>query len=232
MKYKSGEEFLNKMYSKMYLEETVSNHANNGSTPTEIIKNYLDRLEELHNIAKQNDAKLQILKEFYYKKYIIKELPENYINLQEISGHTHFDRLPKAKGLNNLIRIGKAADFGFLNNAEGLNNLEYIGDFAHFDSLYCGDGLDNLRIIGGFANFRNMVYIRSYGNAKGLNKLQSIGGYALFENLISSQGLNNLLIVGGNLIVSFLRDYSGFSNLVSVNGSDANIFFETHGIRK
>lgn len=83
MKYKSGEEFLNKLYSEMYKEYTVSRSAGKNKTPTDKISGYLKRLEEAHSTAKENEHKLQLLKHFYYDKYIIKELPDNYIAFRQ-----------------------------------------------------------------------------------------------------------------------------------------------------
>ena len=83
MKYKNGEEFLNKMYTNMYLEKTVQNHTTNKDTPAGKIGKYIERLDRIHKEAKYNERRLHVLKEFYYDKYIIKELPENYINLQK-----------------------------------------------------------------------------------------------------------------------------------------------------
>lgn len=43
MKYKNKEEFLNKMYKDMYLEETVKNHTTNKDTPEGKIGGYFCR---------------------------------------------------------------------------------------------------------------------------------------------------------------------------------------------
>lgn len=83
MKYKSGEEFLNKLYSEMYKEYTVSHSASKNATPTDKISGYLKRLDDVHGIVKDNEHKLNLLKQFYYEKYVIKELPDNYIRLQQ-----------------------------------------------------------------------------------------------------------------------------------------------------
>ena len=94
MKYKNGEEFLNKMYTNMYLEETVKNHTTNKDTPAGKIGKYIERLDRIHKEAKDNERKLHVLKKFYYDKYIIKELPENYINLQK--------RILRERGFGNI----------------------------------------------------------------------------------------------------------------------------------
>lgn len=94
MKYKNGEEFLNKMYTNMYLEKTVQNHTTNKDTPAGKIGKYIERLDRIHKEAKYNERRLHVLKEFYYDKYIIKELPENYINLQK--------RILRERGFGNI----------------------------------------------------------------------------------------------------------------------------------
>ena len=82
MKYKNGEEFLNNLYSNMHMEDVVMHHTEKSDTPTEKIGKYLNRLERVHDKAKDSKHKMDILKSFYYDKYVIKELPESYINLQ------------------------------------------------------------------------------------------------------------------------------------------------------
>ena len=82
MRYKNGTEFLNKLYRDMYLSDVVMHTAKKGDTPTERIDKYLNRLEEVHNIAKTSSHKMDLLKKLYYDKYVIKELPDNYVNLQ------------------------------------------------------------------------------------------------------------------------------------------------------
>ena len=83
MKYKNGEEFLNSLYNNMHMEDVVMHTAEKSDSPTEKISKYLERLERAHDIAKDNPHKMEILKQFYYDKYVIKELPESYINLQK-----------------------------------------------------------------------------------------------------------------------------------------------------
>ncbi|HIR59334.1 MAG TPA: hypothetical protein IAB38_04715 [Candidatus Onthousia excrementipullorum] len=83
MKYKNGEEFLNSLYNDMHMEEAVMHTAEKSDSPTEKISKYLERLERTHDIAKDNPHKMEVLKKFYYDKYVIKELPESYINLQK-----------------------------------------------------------------------------------------------------------------------------------------------------
>ena len=83
MKYKNGEEFLNSLYNNMHMEDVVMHTAEKSDSPTEKISKYLERLERTHDIAKDNPHKMEVLKKFYYDKYVIKELPESYINLQK-----------------------------------------------------------------------------------------------------------------------------------------------------
>ena len=83
MKYKNGEEFLNHLYSDMHREESVMHTATKSDTPVEKIEKYLNRLERVHDKASKNSHKMEVLKKFYYDKYVIKELPDSYIELQK-----------------------------------------------------------------------------------------------------------------------------------------------------
>ena len=83
MKYKNGEEFLNSLYNDMHMEDVVMHTAEKSDSPTEKISKYLERLEIVHDIAKDSPHKMEVLKKFYYDKYVIKKLPESYINLQK-----------------------------------------------------------------------------------------------------------------------------------------------------
>ena len=83
MKYKNGEEFLNKLYQDMHMSDVVMHTAEKSDSPSEKISRYMDRLERVHSLAKDNQHKMDILKSFYYDKYVIKSLPESYINFQK-----------------------------------------------------------------------------------------------------------------------------------------------------
>ena len=83
MKYQNGEEFLNHLNKNMHTENIVMHTASKSDTPEEKIRKYMDRLEKSHNKAKENKHKMNRLKQLYYNKYVIKTLPESYINLQK-----------------------------------------------------------------------------------------------------------------------------------------------------
>ena len=83
MKYKNGEEFLNKLYKEMYISNEVMHKADPSDTPEEKIRKYISRLEHAHELSKKSEHSLKTLKKFYYDKYLIKKLPESYINLQK-----------------------------------------------------------------------------------------------------------------------------------------------------
>ena len=87
MKYQNGEDFLNHLNKNMHNEDIVMHTASKSDTPEEKIKKYMERLEKSHNKAKDNKHKMDILKQFYYNKYVIKTLPESYINLQKKIAH-------------------------------------------------------------------------------------------------------------------------------------------------
>ena len=83
MKYKTGEEFLNKLYREMHISSEVMHKASPSDTPEEKIRKYISRLEHVHELSKKSKHSLELLKKFYYDKYLIKELPESYIYLQK-----------------------------------------------------------------------------------------------------------------------------------------------------
>ncbi len=83
MKYQNGAEFLNYLNKNMHLEDGVMHTAVKSDTPVEKINKYMSRLERIHNIAKNNKHKMDILKQLYYDKYVIKELSESYIASQQ-----------------------------------------------------------------------------------------------------------------------------------------------------
>lgn len=82
MRYKNGTEFLNKLYRNMHMSDSVMHTSEKSDTPAEKIDKYLNRLEEVHDIAKTSNHKMDLLKKLYYNKYVIKKLPDNYVNLQ------------------------------------------------------------------------------------------------------------------------------------------------------
>ncbi len=79
MDYKSGEAFLNRLYQNMHQERFVMKTAKKGDNPDEKIRRYLERLEKAHKKAMESPHNLDLLKHFYYEKYVIKELPASYI---------------------------------------------------------------------------------------------------------------------------------------------------------
>ena len=81
MNYKNGEEFLNHLNQKMHLEEPIKHRSSISDNPEEKIKKYISALEKTHNLAKSSKHRMNLLKQFYYKKYVIKELSESYIQL-------------------------------------------------------------------------------------------------------------------------------------------------------
>lgn len=82
MRYKNGTEFLNKLYRNMHMSDSVMHTSEKSDTPAEKIDKYLNRLEEVHDIAKTSNHKMDLLKKLYYNKCVIKKLPDNYVNLQ------------------------------------------------------------------------------------------------------------------------------------------------------
>ena len=83
MKYNNGEDFLNKLYREMHMSNEVMHKADPSDTPEEKIRKYISRLGHVHELSRKSEHSLELLKKFYYDKYLIKELPESYINLQK-----------------------------------------------------------------------------------------------------------------------------------------------------
>ena len=114
MKYKSGEEFLNKLYREMYISNEVTHKADPSDAPEEKIRKYISRLEHAHELSKKSEHSLELLKKFYYDKYLIKKLPESYINLQkriareEGYGDIYVSDKTKEKMLNQVIEDQKS----------------------------------------------------------------------------------------------------------------------------
>lgn len=94
MKYQNGEDFLNYLNKNMHLKDVIMHIADKRDTPVEKISKYMSRLERIHNIAKNNKHKMDILKQLYYDKYVIDELPESYIALQQ--------KISKEKGCGDI----------------------------------------------------------------------------------------------------------------------------------
>lgn len=80
----TGEEFLDKLYSDLKNSDEVKHLSENVSDKNAAIKNYLDRLERVHSKVK-NEHQLNMIKNLYYKKYIIKDedIPE-YMNKERV----------------------------------------------------------------------------------------------------------------------------------------------------
>lgn len=79
--YNSGEQFIDKLYNNLINSEEVKRAVRKSdskiSNREDMLKVYFNRLEKAHDIT--SDRKLELLKYFYYEKYLIKELPEDYI---------------------------------------------------------------------------------------------------------------------------------------------------------
>ena len=130
MKYQNGEDFLNHLNKNMHNEDIVMHTASKSDTPEEKIKKYMERLEKSHNKAKDNKHKMNILKQLYYNKYVIKTLPESYINLQKKIAHE--------QGYGN-IDITKAMkqEMLFQIQTEQKNSLNrWIEYFCSDDAMY------------------------------------------------------------------------------------------------
>ncbi len=74
-----GERFLSMLYKDMHTALTVEKSSNPNDSKLEKIRKYLERLQRIEERSKKED-RVELLKEFYYDKYVIKEsqIPESY----------------------------------------------------------------------------------------------------------------------------------------------------------
>ena len=77
-----GSEFLNLVYKDM--KDTIKSDSKD---PSKRIEEYLERLERIHGESLTDERKREVLKSYYYDKYIIKKLPESYIRYRK--GYCH-----------------------------------------------------------------------------------------------------------------------------------------------
>ena len=113
MNYK-GEEFLDKLYKDLYQEEIVLKSSSFNDGKLERIKKFLDRLKSTHERVIKRD-RLDLLKKFYYDKYIIKKenITDDYfshlesIALERGYGHLKYDEATKDKEKELIINDQK-----------------------------------------------------------------------------------------------------------------------------
>ena len=73
-----GEKFLAKLYTDMHLRKEVEHASLKSDKKNEKIRKYLEREERVHQKAIER-GKLDLLKKAYYDKYVMKEVPEKYL---------------------------------------------------------------------------------------------------------------------------------------------------------
>ena len=77
---------IDRIYNQLYKSDIVLHKRKNEYDKFSNIKSYLARLEKIENIVKNNPEYIQLLKEYYYKKYVIK--PENIPNISnQVTSH-------------------------------------------------------------------------------------------------------------------------------------------------
>ena len=109
-----GEKFLDKVYKDLHLSEIVMHTANKSDDKYQKIEKYMQRLEDVTKKACEHN-KINLIKEYYYKKYVIKEqnVPESYFKKQEkISldrgyGHVKYDEKTKKQEIEHIINEQK-----------------------------------------------------------------------------------------------------------------------------
>jgi len=76
---------IDKIYKELYTKDEVVHRVKNKYDKYENIKSYIDRLERIHEKAKYNNNFVNMLKRYYYDKYVIKSenIPDSYYNHQQ-----------------------------------------------------------------------------------------------------------------------------------------------------
>jgi len=81
-----GEKFLNDIYKELFLEDVVKHSATSKDNKNVRVRKYLSRLKKMNDTANKNgDKGLKLLKEFYYRKYLIKEdkFPKKFFEIRK-----------------------------------------------------------------------------------------------------------------------------------------------------
>ncbi len=79
-----GEEFLNSIFPNLHYSKEVMITASKSDEPIEKITKYLDRIERIIERIKEDKSKIRIVKQFFYDKYLAKDLPKKYIEIQKV----------------------------------------------------------------------------------------------------------------------------------------------------
>ena len=111
-----GEKFLDKAYKDLHLSEIVMHTANKSDDKYQKIEKYMKRLEDVTKRVSEHD-KINLIKMYYYKKYVIKEqnVPESYFRKQEKIaldrgyGHVKYDEETKKQEIEHIINEQKAS---------------------------------------------------------------------------------------------------------------------------
>ena len=155
MNYNSGEQFVDKLYNNLINKEEVKKAIkksdNKISSREDMLKAYFDRLEKAHDIT--SDRKLELLKLFYYDKYIIKKLPEDYVELQK--------RIAKERGYGD-IDVTKSMENEML---EGLKKEQKTSLDSWLNYLTSKDAMYPMWFK--YYAFQGMVRIGKFDKKKG-----------------------------------------------------------------
>ena len=111
-----GEKFLDKVYKDLHLSEIVMHTANKSDDKYQKIEKYMKRLEDVTKRVSEHD-KINLIKMYYYKKYVIKEqnVPESYFKSQEKIaldrgyGHVKYDEKTKKQEIEHIINEQKTS---------------------------------------------------------------------------------------------------------------------------
>jgi len=228
MKKYAGEEFLNRLYKDLIHSDEVK-HTAKGANKNEDLALYFERLQRVSSRAKEN-KKLDLLKHFYYKKYIIKEedIPESYFKAQEQLalerglGHITYDERSKKEEIERIIQEQK----------ESLDRwLEYFysDDTNHYPMWFKYYVFQNVMKIGYFDKSKNVFTKRTNSTVKPFIEINREAIAMLYDKLfkfldgkeITDEALEQLIKNGSfNKIYSYLIRKLDAVNKVNGNNDD------------
>ena len=167
-----GEKFLLKLYKELYNEQSVKHSSTKSDNKYEAVKKYIERLERVHEkaINHKTDTGINVLKDFYYDKYVIKKenIPESYI---EYLDKVQFDQY----GIHmNESQKEEQKDLIIENQKESLN--EWLDYFTSEDAKFYPTWAK-------YWAFQGMLTIGNYDTNKGIYNKRSKTTIAPFPEL-------------------------------------------------
>ena len=206
----NGEKFLNKLYKDLFLSEEVKHLRKNNDSKSKSIRKYLDRIEKIYNMA-NTEHKKNLLKELYYKKYVIKkENINNYysndkkleiINNQKESISNWLDYLMNEKNqypmwtkywaFQGILKMG---EYDEVSNSYQERNESTIDKFVDVNYEVINNCIENILKLVGKEEIKDNE-INKIIKTGSFNKL-----YTLFENRYKKENNELRKITNGKWI--------------------------------